>query len=68
MRYYLEIEENNDRLPVGNLRGYTTLDEAKKEAEKYVDDTLPANRVRVFAHVATAYLRGDGEAAVQDEK
>jgi hypothetical protein len=68
MRYYLEIVEGADRIPVGHRLGYATPEEAKAAARQHVDDAMPHNRVNILAHVATAYLRGDGEEVVRDEE
>lgn len=67
MRYYLEIVEDGKRFPVGKPLGYDSLNEAKEDAKRKVDDALPSNKVRILAHVATAYLGGDGGEYVRDE-
>ncbi len=67
MRYYLEIIEDGHRLPTGDRKGYATLEEAKAAAERHTDDALPRNDVRVYAHVATASLGGDGEPYIRSE-
>ncbi len=68
MRYFLEVCEDGDRIPVGKVAGYETLEEAKNVARRKVDDALPNNTVRVLAHIATAFLAGDGSEEVRDEQ
>lgn len=60
--FYLFMSEDNYLLPVGDSRGYKTLDEAEREALKRVDDALPRNTVRIFHEVGYAYFGGDGGA------
>lgn len=59
-RYYLEMVEDDHRLPKGRPDGYATLGEAEEAARRHTDDALPRNTVRVYQHVATAYVGGDG--------
>lgn len=61
-RFFLEIMENGERLIVGDPKGYPTLNEARKQALKRVDDALPNNRVRILRLMDEAYFGGDGEA------
>lgn len=68
MRYYIEVHENGHRLPKGNPFGYDTLNEAKEDAKRYVDDALPSNTVAIMARVATAYFGGDGGTYVREEQ
>lgn len=65
-RYFLEIVEDNHRLPVGSPLGYDSAEIARKEAEKWVDDALPRNYVRVFLLAGQATLGGDGETYYRD--
>jgi hypothetical protein len=60
-RYYLEIEEDGERIPIGAPIGYQDLPTARDAAGRYVDDALPRNRVRIMHQVDEAYLGGDGE-------
>jgi hypothetical protein len=60
--FFLEIWEAGHRIPTGERKGYKTLDEAIKAAERMVDDALPNNTVRIMKEVGYAALGGDGEA------
>ncbi len=59
--YYLEMTEDDHRIPVGDSRGYPTLAAALTAAEKHTDDALPQNRIRVYQIVGGAYWGGDGD-------
>ncbi len=65
-RYFVEIVEGGERLPVGSRLGYDSLDAARKEAERHVDDALPHNYVHVYLLVGRAALGGDGETYYRD--
>lgn len=58
--FYLYILEDGERIEVGKADGYPTLEEARQEALKRVDDALPRNTVLVLQDVGYAYLAGDG--------
>lgn len=64
-RYKVFIEEGNNFLPIGSA---DTVEEAKDQAMKCVDDALPQNTVAVFDTIGKGYLRGDGESAWSDRK
>jgi hypothetical protein len=66
VKYYLEIIEDGHRIPAGKPLGYDTLEEAKQAAEQKIDDALPRNTVRVYAHVTTAHFAGDGSTYCKD--
>ena len=68
MRFYLEIIEHGHRIPTGDRHGYATLEEAEKAAMRHIDDALPHNSVRVYQHVATAHMAGDGGEYVRREQ
>ncbi len=63
-KYFLEIREEGERLPVGNKNGYATLAEAETAARMFADDALPRNRVMVFRIIAAAGIDGAGEVYV----
>ena len=67
VRYFLEIVENGDRIPVGDRFGYKSLAEAQAEALKKTDDALPHNHVRIMLCVGYAEIGGDGEPYLQME-
>ncbi len=67
-RYYLWISEIGHFIRTGKNLGYETLEEAKADALKKVDDALPSNTVRIMQEVAYAYLAGDGGNEVTDIK
>jgi len=68
MRFYLEMLEDGHRLPKGDRRGYATLEEAEKAAMRHIDDAMPRNSVRVYQHVSTAHMAGDGGEYVSREQ
>lgn len=67
-KFYLEILEEGNRLATGRNRGYDRLEEASAAASRHVDDAPPHNIVRILQHVATAFLRGDGDPEVRQEE
>ncbi len=61
MRYYLEYLDENDRQPVGDWRGYATLEDAQKVAKSKVDDAQPNIKILILARIGHAWFGGDGE-------
>lgn len=59
-RFYLEIHGKGYRLPIGDPRGYETLEEAKREAMHHVEVIGPHDRIYITNPIAYAYLGGDG--------
>ena len=52
MKYFLEIDESGDRIPVGDICGYDTIEEARKEALERLYDDMPCSFIRIFQCVA----------------
>ena len=65
-RFFLEVREGSYRIPRGKDFGYETLEEAKREAEKFVDDALPNNHVYILQALGYAGLAGDGGTYIRD--
>jgi hypothetical protein len=59
-RWFLFIKDNADFIRCGFRKGYQNLDEAKRDAKKYVDDARPHDKVWVVKLEDYAYFGGNG--------
>jgi hypothetical protein len=54
-RYYLSVSEQCKLIFVGNKLGYDTIEEARRESKRFVDDALPNNTVFILQKIGDAY-------------
>lgn len=65
-KFFVFMREDDYWMIRGQPSGYSSLEEAKREAKKFVDDALPQNYIYVMEAKARAYLAGDGGEEVED--